>query len=148
MKTLLKIVVLVVPIMFFGQPADSLKIKKEQDEIRLLLKEKAKKQRENDSLQVIKIKELKKQQTLLSLIRKKIKDIFRERPETVIKIESPLPQIAVEPVGLKPPSDAVFCEDCFIEDVERTFFGKLFNKNKIRTRTYRFDQNGKKIYLD
>ena len=48
---------------------------------------------------------------------------------------------------LKPKSETQYCEEDCTEIVERSFFGKLFNKSKYKIRTYRYENN-KKIYLD
>lgn len=58
-------------------------------------------------------------------------------------LESPARQDSL----LKPDSDAVYCEDCYTEVVERSFIGKLFGGSKYRIRKYRYENN-KKIYLD
>lgn len=144
MKHLLILLVSVLPLFATAQP-DSTKILQEKAVIKELLQTKVVKQKSIDSLQELKMKELRKQHSLLVKVQIAIKELFKKQPE--IKPSQAIATITPEAVAIKPASEAVFCEDCFFEEKERTFFGKIFNSSKYRIRTYKFENN-EKIYLD
>ena len=144
MKHLLILLVSVLPLFATAQP-DSTKILQEKAVIKELLQTKVVKEKSIDSLQDLKMKELRKQHSLLVKVQIAIKGLFKKQPE--IKPSQATATITPEAVAIKPASEAVFCEDCFFEEKERTFFGKIFNSSKYRIRTYKFENN-EKIYLD
>lgn len=144
MKQLLLLIVIVLPFFATAQP-DSTKVMQEKQVIKELLITKVTKQKNIDSLQALKLKELKKQNSLLAKIQVAIKHLFAEAKAEPQRKIADIP--ILESLAVKPTSDSIFCEDCFFEEVERTFFGKIFNTNKYRVRTYRYE-NDEKIYLD
>ena len=144
MKQLLLLIVIVLPLFATAQP-DSTKVMQEKQVIKELLIAKVTKQKNIDSLQSLKLKELKKQNSLLAKIQVAIKKLFAQSKAEPQREISKKP--ILEAVALKPITDSIFCEDCFFESVERTFLGRIFNTNKYRVRTYRYE-NDEKIYLD
>lgn len=144
MKQLLILLVIVLPLFAVAQP-DSTKILQEKAVIKELLLTKVVKQKKVDSLQELKMSALRKQHSLLVKVQLAIKELFKKQPE--IKPLQSIIKVTPEAIAIKPASEAVFCEDCFFEEKERTFFGKIFNSSKYRIRTYKFENN-EKIYLD
>lgn len=144
MKQLLILLVIVLPLFAKAQP-DSTKILQEKAVIKELLLTKIVKQKSIDSLQELRMKELRKQHSLLVKVQIAIKQLFKKQTE--IKPSKSIITITPEAIAIKPASEAVYCEDCFFEEKERTFFGKIFNSSKYRIRTYKFENN-EKIYLD
>lgn len=144
MKQLLLLIVIVLPLFATAQP-DSTNVNHQKEVIKELLIVKATKQKSIDSLQSLKLKELKKQNSLLAKIQVAIKKLLADTKA------KPQPEIATIPIleamAVKPTADSIFCEDCFFEEAQRTFFGKIFNTKKYRVRTYRYENN-EKIYLD
>lgn len=144
MKRLLLLILIVLPLFALAQP-DSTKVQQEKQVIKELLLVKVNKQKSIDSLQNLKLKELKKTQSLLVKIQLAIKRAFAEKK--VEPQKETFHQPILEAVAIKPITDSIFCEDCYFEKVERTFFGKIFNSKHYRIRTYRYE-NDEKIYLD
>lgn len=144
MKHLLILLVTVLPLFATAQP-DSTQISQEKAVIKELLLTKVVKLKNIDSLQELKIKELRKTHSLLVKVQIAIKELFKKQDQ--IKPLQSISKLTPDAIAIKPASEAVFCEDCFFEEKERTFFGKIFNSSKYRIRTYKFENN-EKIYLD
>lgn len=144
MKQLLILLVIVLPLFATAQP-DSTQILQEKAVIKELLLTKVVKEKRLDSLKGLKLKELKKQHSLLMKVQFAIKELFKKQPEIKPLDQSKIsiPTLA----AIKPDSESVFCEACYFEEKERTFFGKIFNNSKFRIRTYKYE-NDKKVYLD
>ena len=144
MKQLLLLIIIVLPLFATAQP-DSTNVNQQKEVIKELLIVKAHKQKSIDSLQSLKLKELRKQNSLLAKIQVAIKQLLansKAKPQQEVLAKS-----IIESVAVKPITDSIFCEGLCFEETSRTFFGRIFNTNKYRVRTYRYENN-EKIYLD
>lgn len=136
MKALLTIITLCLPLLMISQSTDSLAIVAKKT-AEIVLKE----QRSIDSIRQLKEVENSKQISLLRKIQKRIAFLKAEKKISVsndYKITQSTPQSN----AIKPNNDIIYWEE-----VRRKWTGRLFNKDSIRVRIFRFE-NGEKVYLD
>lgn len=135
MKALL-IILISLPFLMFGQKPDSLAmIAKATAEV--VIKE----QKSIDSIQNLKEFENKKQISLIKKIRERIVFLKSEKKISVSK-DYKIQNINEPATAIKPNNDIIYWEE-----VKKKWTGRLFSKDSIRVRIFRFE-DGKKIYLD
>ncbi len=135
MKAILKILAICAPILMFSQ-TDSLAIVAKQT-AEIVLKE----QKSIDSIQQLKDKENKKQITLIKKIRERIVFLKTEKKLNLSQ-DYIITESTPKSNAIKPNNDIIYWEE-----VRRKWTGRLFNKDSVRVRIFRFE-DGQKIYLN
>ena len=136
MKAFLKIIALSMPFLMFCQKTDSLAIVAKSTAESVIREQKS-----IDSIQNLKEQENLKQIRLIKQIRERV--VFLKKEKKISISDS----YVVESVhqntnAIKRDNDIIYWEE-----VKRKWSGRLFNKDSIRVRTFRFE-NGRKVYLD
>lgn len=135
MKTLIKMMVVLLPICVFSQPPEL------TPEVSQIAVEVIHNKKTIDSVKSLKTKEVKKQLRLIAMIQEKIERLQKEKK---IKDNGEFELIAVQDTlkALKENTDAVYWEE-----VPRRWTGRFFNKDDTKIRIFRFE-DGRKVYVD
>ena len=136
MKTLLKMMVVLLPICVFSQ-SPPITAEATQIAIEVLHNKKT-----IDSVKTLKAKEIKKQLRLIGMIKEKIEQLQKEKK---IRTGSEYELLAVQDTlkALKENTDAIYWEE-----IPRKWTGRLFNKDDTKIRLFRIDETGKMVYLN
>lgn len=136
MKTLLKMMVVLLPICVFSQ-SPPITAEATQIAIEVIHNKKA-----IDSVKTLKAKEIKKQLRLIAMIKEKIEQLQKEKK---IRAENDFELLTVQDTlkALKQNTDAIYWEE-----VPRKWTGRLFNKDDTKIRLFRIDETGKMVYLN
>lgn len=136
MKALLKILAICLPFLIFSQKTDTLSVVA-KNTAEIILKE----QKTIDSVKILKEKEFQKQMTVLKKIRERI--VFL-KAEKKIKVSDnyKLANALEKSSATKQDNDIIYWEE-----VKRKWTGRLFNKDSVRVRMFRYE-DGVKKYLD
>ena len=135
MKTLIKLMVVLLPLCVFSQTPP---VSPETTEIALTVIQNKK---TIDSVKALQIKEIKKQINLLSLIKEKIQQLLKAKK---IRAGNDVEMLAAQDTlkALKENTDAIYWEE-----IPRKWTGRIFNKDDTKIRMFRFDE-GRKVYLN
>ena len=136
MKTLLKMMVVLLPICVFSQ-SPPITAEATQTAIEVIHNKKA-----IDSVKTLKTKEIKKQLRLIAMIKEKIEQLQKEKK---IRAGNDFELLTVQDTlkALKENTDAIYWEE-----VPRKWTGRLFNKDDTKIRLFRIDEAGKMVYLN
>lgn len=135
MKTLFKIVALILPLLVFSQ-GDSLPPELKEIRTEVIVKKK-----EIDSVKSLKVKEIKKQLKIIELIKQEFVK-FRFQKASPAK-EKPTLGTYDSAAAIKQENEPVYWEE-----VRRKWTGRLFNKGDTKIRLFKFDENGNVVYLN
>lgn len=135
MKALLTIIAFAMPLIMWSQKTDSLALVAKSTAESVIREQKS-----IDSIQNLKEQENLKQIQLIKKIRDRILFLKSEK-KLAIQEQYQLVNASQNNTATKPDSDIVYWEE-----VRRKWTGRLFNKDSIRIRVFRW-QDGKKIYL-
>ena len=136
MKTLLKMMAVLLPICVFSQ-SPPITAEATQIAIEVIHNKKA-----IDSVKALKTKEIKKQLRLIAMIKEKIEQLQKEKK---IRAGNDFELLTVQDTlkALKENTDAIYWEE-----VPRKWTGRLFNKDDTKIRLFRIDEAGKMVYLN
>lgn len=136
MKTLLKMMVVLLPICVFSQ-SPPITAEATQIAIEVIHNKKA-----IDSVKTLKTKEIKKQLRLIAMIKEKIEQLQKEKK---IRAGNDFELLTVQDTlkALKENTDAIYWEE-----IPRKWTGRLFNKDDTKIRLFRIDETGKMVYIN
>lgn len=135
MRTLLKIAALFIPLFVFSQAVLPPELQQARTEVVVMKKE-------IDSVKTLKAKEVNKQLRIIALIKQELQRLLSSK---LIKkpTDNPPPVSYDTARATKEDHDVVYWEE-----IRRKWPGRLFYNGQPKIRLFKFDSNGKIVYLN